>query len=79
MYGSAVLLINIRFSLSFSAASVEYDAIGFLEKHTDSLQDDLLRLIENSSEGFVRPLLKKNEDTTAPSNSKGGRGQPRML
>eukprot|EP01052_Picozoa_sp_SAG31_P032678 SAG31_NODE_3606_length_4071_cov_4.005035_3_plen_816_part_00 len=57
------------FTVRHYAGPVEYDVIGFVEKNRDTLQPDLIRLMQSSESVFVTTLFKAKK-----TESKTGRG-----
>eukprot|EP01114_Cavostelium_apophysatum_P017815 TRINITY_DN5376_c0_g1_i1.p1 TRINITY_DN5376_c0_g1~~TRINITY_DN5376_c0_g1_i1.p1 ORF type:complete len:951 (-),score=287.82 TRINITY_DN5376_c0_g1_i1:42-2894(-) len=52
-------LSRTTFIVKHYAGDVAYDTTGFLEKNKDTLQDDLIDLMQSSSLPFVKSLLEK--------------------
>ncbi|RLN91034.1 hypothetical protein BBJ28_00005231, partial [Nothophytophthora sp. Chile5] len=67
-----------QFIINHYAGSVTYETVGFMEKHRDTLQKDLLDLIQSSSIPLLPELF---EDAEASTDSGSGRGKmgPRSL
>ncbi|KAJ2103869.1 class II myosin, partial [Coemansia sp. RSA 922] len=78
-----------RFALGFIvkhyASQVEYSTEGWLEKNKDPLNENVTRLLGNSSEGFVAQLYADYADSDSgtseggQSNSGGGGGRSRVV
>ncbi|KAF4325072.1 hypothetical protein G195_001650 [Phytophthora kernoviae 00238/432] len=65
-----------QFIINHYAGSVAYETVGFMEKHRDTLQKDLLDLIQLSSISFLPELFEDAEITLEGSErGSGGRGK----
>ncbi|TMW62346.1 hypothetical protein Poli38472_009839 [Pythium oligandrum] len=64
-----------QFSIHHYAASVKYEAIGFLEKHKDALLPDLSELMRGSTADFVTRLFEKKEEPEEPASPAPGRAR----
>eukprot|EP01051_Picozoa_sp_SAG22_P008964 SAG22_NODE_715_length_7716_cov_9.535513_3_plen_776_part_00 len=66
------------FTVRHYAGPVEYDVVGFVEKNRDTLQPDLVRLMQTSESVFVTTLFKPKADARAgrgASSKSQGLGQ----
>lgn len=64
-----------QFIINHYAGSVTYETVGFMEKHRDTLQKDLLDLIQSSS---IDMLVGLFDDSDSLSDSGGARGKTGM-
>lgn len=58
-----------QFVINHYAGSVTYETVGFMEKHRDTLQKDLLDLMQSSDVGLLVELFDENESSAVDSNS----------
>ncbi|KAG7379872.1 NLR, CARD domain-containing protein 3 [Phytophthora boehmeriae] len=65
-----------QFIINHYAGSITYETVGFMEKHRDTLQKDLLDLIQLSSIPFLPELFEDTEATSDGSDrGSGGRAK----
>ncbi|KAG3121090.1 Myosin-10 [Phytophthora idaei] len=60
-----------QFIINHYAGSVTYETVGFMEKHRDTLQKDLLDLIQFSSLSLLPELFEDAEATTEGGSGRG--------
>ncbi|DBA01330.1 TPA: hypothetical protein N0F65_001835 [Lagenidium giganteum] len=61
-----------QFIINHYAGSVTYESVGFMEKHRDTLQKDLLDLIQSSRVDLLTELF---DDSDSPPESSGARSK----
>ncbi|KAG7381165.1 hypothetical protein PHYPSEUDO_006341 [Phytophthora pseudosyringae] len=67
-----------QFIVNHYAGPVTYETVGFMEKHRDTLQKDLLDLIQLSSLSLLPELFEDSEATTEGGSGRGKKG-PKSL
>ncbi|KAH7479029.1 Myosin-10 [Phytophthora ramorum] len=67
-----------QFIVNHYAGPVTYETVGFMEKHRDTLQKDLLDLIQLSSVSLLPELFEDSEAVTEGGSGRGKKG-PKSL
>jgi myosin-5 len=64
-------LSRTNFKIQHYAGTVNYDSLGFMDKNKDALQDDLVRILANSSNALVKQMFASS--ATPPPEQQGKR------
>jgi len=67
-----------QFIINHYAGAVTYETVGFMEKHRDTLQKDLLDLIQSSNVSMLTELFEGSEGVTEGSGNRSKMG-PKSL
>ncbi|KAJ1550315.1 cytochrome c oxidase subunit 1, partial [Nowakowskiella sp. JEL0078] len=71
-------MANNSFGIKHYAGEVQYNVDGFLEKNKDSIQEEFIELIQNSSVPFLSKLFPKQVDDKKGNNLSSAKGSGKV-